>query len=53
MGSIGSMSKPENGFLAAAIQFPAPVVNLRADIDKPLQRMAEFDVHRFGKSCRL
>ena len=27
MGSIGSMSKPENGFLVAAIQFPVPVVN--------------------------
>ncbi len=34
MGSIGSMSKPKLGFLVAAIQFPAPVVNSREDIDR-------------------
>lgn len=36
MGSIGSMSKPESGFLAAAIQFPAPIVNSRKDIDQQI-----------------
>ncbi|MEG2212258.1 MAG: hypothetical protein RRX88_07235, partial [Raoultibacter sp.] len=34
--SSGSMSRPENGFLVAAIQFPAPVVNSRADIDNQI-----------------
>jgi formamidase len=34
MGSIGSMSKPKLGFLVAAVQFPAPVVNSREDIDR-------------------
>ena len=37
MGSIGSMSKPRMGFLVAAIQFPAPVVNSRADIDRQVE----------------
>ena len=37
MGSIGSMSKPRAGFLVAAIQFPAPVVNSRADIDAQVE----------------
>ena len=37
MGSSGSISKPENGFLVAAIQFPVPVVNSRADIDKNIE----------------
>ena len=37
MGSIGSMSKPKMGFLVAAIQFPAPVVNSRADIDRQVE----------------
>ncbi|MCI6582674.1 MAG: hypothetical protein MSH15_11960 [Oscillospiraceae bacterium] len=41
MGSIGSMSKPENGFLVAAIQFPAPVVNSRADIDKQIESIVK------------
>lgn len=39
MGSIGSMSKPAMGFLAAAIQFPAPIVNSRADIDKQVEKI--------------
>ena len=34
MGSIGSMSKPKLVFLVAAVQFPAPVVNSREDIDR-------------------
>lgn len=33
MGSIGSMGKPIEGFLVAAIQFPVPIVNSRKDID--------------------
>ena len=37
MGSIGSMGKPRMGFLGAAIQFPAPVVNSRADIDAQVE----------------
>ena len=37
MGSSGSMNKPENGFLCALIQFPVPVVNSRADIDKQIE----------------
>lgn len=37
MGSIGSMSKPKTGFLTAAIQFPAPVVNSREDIDRQVE----------------
>ena len=37
MGSIGSMNKPENGFLTALIQFPVPIVNSRADIDKQIE----------------
>ena len=37
MGSIGSMGKPRMGFLVAAIQFPAPVVNSRADIDAQVE----------------
>ncbi len=37
MGSIGSMGKPIEGFLVAAIQFPVPVVNSRADIDKNIE----------------
>lgn len=39
MGSIGSMNKPGNGFLAAAVQFPAPIVNSRADIDRQVQEI--------------
>ena len=39
MGSIGSMSKPAMGFLAAAIQFPAPIVKSRADIDKQVEKI--------------
>lgn len=34
MGSSGSMSKPVDGFLAAAIQLQVPIVNSRADIDR-------------------
>lgn len=37
MGSIGSTSKPDDGFLVAMIQYPAPVVNSRADIDKQVE----------------
>lgn len=37
MGSIGSTSKPGEGFLAALIQYPVPVVNSRADIDKQIE----------------
>ncbi len=32
MGSIGSMGKPIEGFLVAAIQFPVPIVNSRKRI---------------------
>ena len=39
MGSIGSMSKPAVGFLAAGIQFPAPIVNSREDIDKQVEKI--------------
>ena len=39
MGSMGSMSKPAMGFLAAAIQFPAPIVNSREDIDKQVEKI--------------
>ena len=34
MSSSGSMTKPSSGFLVAAIQMPAPIVNSRADIDR-------------------
>ncbi len=39
MGSIGSMTKPKMGFLAAAIQYPVPVVNSRKDIDKQIENI--------------
>ncbi len=38
MGSIGSMGKPIEGFLVAAIQFPVPIVNSRKDIDHNIIR---------------
>ncbi|QQW84049.1 hypothetical protein HG570_05905 [Helicobacter pylori] len=37
MGSIGSMGKPIEGFLVAAIQFPVPIVNSRKDIDHNIE----------------
>lgn len=37
MSNSGSMSKPIDGFLTAAIQFPVPIVNSRADIDNQLK----------------
>jgi formamidase len=37
MGSIGSIGKPTKGFLVAAIQFPVPIVNCRADIDRNIK----------------
>jgi len=36
MSSIGSMGKPENGFLVCLIQFPVPVVSGPADIKRQL-----------------
>ena len=39
MGSIGSMTKPEHGFLTAAIQYPVPIVKSRADIDKQIENI--------------
>ena len=41
MGSIGSISKPGEGFLVAAIQFPAPIVNSRADIDRQVETIVK------------
>ncbi|GAA7890879.1 hypothetical protein HpMS203_08600 [Helicobacter pylori] len=41
MGSIGSMGKPIEGFLVAAIQFPVPIVNSRKDIDHNIERLLE------------
>lgn len=41
MGSSGSMGKPGEGFLTAAIQFPAPIVNSRADIDKQVESIVK------------
>ncbi|GHS52448.1 hypothetical protein VN1169_07940 [Helicobacter pylori] len=41
MGSIGSMGKPIEGFLVAAIQFPVPIVNSRKDIDHNLKALSE------------
>lgn len=42
MGSIGSMTKPTEGFLAALIQYPVPVVNSRADIDKQVKQIVKM-----------
>lgn len=42
MGSIGSMTKPENGFLTAAIQYPVPVVSARSDIDKQIENITKI-----------
>lgn len=39
MGSSGSMVKPISGFLTALIQYPVPVVESRADIDKQIQQI--------------
>ncbi|MDG0963121.1 formamidase, partial [Bacillus paranthracis] len=39
MGSSGSMVKPISGFLAALIQYPVPVVESRADIDKQIKQI--------------
>lgn len=39
MGSIGSMTHPDEGFLAALIQFPVPVVSSRADIDENISEI--------------
>lgn len=39
MGSIGSMTKPIEGFLAGAIQMQVPVVNGREDVDKQLDKI--------------
>ncbi|OYQ80488.1 MULTISPECIES: formamidase [Ignatzschineria] len=45
MGSIGSMTKPELGFLAAAVQYPVPIVNSRADIDKQIENIVRIIHH--------
>lgn len=37
MSSSGSTSKPIDGFLVVAIQYPVPIVNSRADIDQQLK----------------
>lgn len=39
MGSIGSMTKPPEGFLAALIQYPVPVVESRKDIEKQIEQI--------------
>ncbi len=39
MGSSGSMVKPISGFLTALIQYPVPVVESRADIDKQIKQI--------------
>lgn len=41
MGSIGSVSKPTEGLLVGLIQFPVPVVNSRADIDKNVESIVK------------
>ncbi|GER67938.1 formamidase [Weizmannia acidilactici] len=42
MGSIGSMTKPTEGFLAALIQYPVPVVDSRSNIDKQIQQIVKM-----------
>ena len=42
MGSIGSMSKPTEGFLTALIQYPVPVVDSRSDIDKQIEQIVKM-----------
>lgn len=49
MASTGSNTKPGSGFLAAAIQFPAPIVNSRADIDRQLESIIK--TLRSTKKC--
>ena len=39
MSSIGSINKPSNGFLVAAIQMPVPIINSRADIDNQVKEI--------------
>ncbi|GAA6877067.1 hypothetical protein HpHNI60_11860 [Helicobacter pylori] len=41
MGSIGSMGKPIEGFLVAAIQFPVPIVNSRKVLITILKALSE------------
>jgi formamidase len=42
MGSIGSVSKPTEGLLVGLVQYPVPVVNSRADIDKQVEQICKF-----------
>lgn len=37
MSSIGSMNKPTDGLLVAAVQMPVPIVNSRKDIDEQVK----------------
>jgi formamidase len=41
MGSVGTTSKPTEGFLGCMIQYPVPVVNSRADIDKQVEQIVK------------
>ena len=41
MGSVGSVSRPTQGLLAGLIQYPVPVVNSRADIDKQVEQIVK------------
>ena len=41
MGSIGSVSRPTEGFLMGLIQYPVPVVNSKRDIEASAERICE------------
>ena len=41
MGSVGSVSKPTEGLLVGLVQYPVPVVNSRADIDKQVEQIVK------------
>lgn len=41
MGSIGSVTKPIDGFLTCLVQYPVPVVNSRADVELQIETICK------------